>query len=81
MPRTSEYCITCGGKLSVVVSFVVENHYELISLDLNAMHGVAESEKITELFHPPSCFVICEKCYDKQSITVEFTNKTTGDTI
>jgi hypothetical protein len=64
--------------MRVVVSFVVENHYELISLDLDTMHGKANPQKITERFNPPSYFVVCETCRDSQPVTIEFVEPTTG---
>lgn len=79
MPRTPEYCITCGGKLRVVVSFVVENHYELLSLDLDTMHGKASPEKITENFDVPSYYLQCERCHDRQPATIEFIYPPNGD--
>jgi len=81
MPRLPENCISCGGKLRVVASFVVENHYELISLnlDLYTMHGKANPKKITERFNPPSYFVVCETCRDSQPVTIEFVEQPTGE--
>lgn len=79
MPRTPEYCITCGGKLRVVASFVVENHYELLSLDLDTMHGKASPEKITSYQCVPSHHLQCERCYDRQSATIEFVHTPNGD--
>jgi len=79
MPRLPENCISCGGKLRVVASFVVENHYELISLDLDTMHCKANPQKITESVNPPSYFVVCETCHDSQPVTIEFVEPTTGE--
>lgn len=80
MSRSPEYCIACGGKFRVVVSCVVERHYELLSLDLNTMHGKASPEKITEHYNAPSYSLLCEKCHDTQPITIEFVEPTTGET-
>ena len=79
MPRLPEHCISCGGKLRVVASFVVENHYELIGLDLDTMHGKANPQKITERFNAPSYFIVCETCRDSQPVTIEFVEQTTGE--
>lgn len=79
MPRLPENCISCGGKLRVVASFAVENHHELISLDLDTMHGKANPQKITERFNPPSYFVVCETCRDSQPVTIEFAEQPAGE--
>ena len=79
MPRLPEHCINCGGAMRVVVSFVVENHHELISLDLDTMHGKASPQKIIELFNPPAYFVVCETCHDSQPVTIEFAEQPTGE--
>jgi hypothetical protein len=78
MPRLTEYCITCGGKFRVIVSFVVEKHYELLGLDLDTMHCKANPEKIIEQTHAPSYSILCERCHDSQPVTIEFSEPTTG---
>lgn len=58
--------------MRVVVSEVIERHYELLSLDLDTMHGKAARNIISKSHHVPSYFLLCERCHDKQPLTVEF---------